>query len=188
MRVQAFLKACCCCTPSCVFVVVSLKGGSPLHSTVFGGEHKRRPRGGCASSLAPGRAEAPATHARNRTKSGRPLPHEHSHKLKVLRRRASLCAPETRGVATRARVDVPALIPALTPASVPRGWQWRRRRRRLLQSRGGMRMRTVRWRKSSSTTRHSGPVHSAPLADASAASFIEAGRADGRRWQFLAAI
>ena len=42
--------------------------------------------------------------------------------------------------------------------------------------------------KSSSTTRHSGPVHSAPLVDASAALFswvfIEAGT-DGRRWRFL---
>ena len=102
--------------------ILAMKGGSTFRSWCDS-EHKLRPQGGHASSLGPGRAEAPATHARNRTKSGRPLPHEPPHKLTrehpdVLRRRASLCAPVTRGV----RGDVPALASALAPASVPCGW------------------------------------------------------------------
>ena len=52
------------------------KGGSPFRSWCSGEHNKLRPQGGRASSLGPGRAEAPATHARNRTKSGRSLPHE----------------------------------------------------------------------------------------------------------------
>ena len=56
--------------------ILAMKGGSPFRSWCDS-EHKLiRPGGGRASSLGPGRAEAPATHARNRTKSGRPLPHE----------------------------------------------------------------------------------------------------------------
>ena len=72
------------------------------------------------------------------------------------------------GVHGGVRAEVPALAPALAPASVHRRWQWRRRRRRLLrpQSRGSNRR-----MKSSGTTRHSGPVLSAPLVDASAALF-----------------
>ena len=63
--------------PSCPSFadIGGFKGGSPLRSWC-GGQHKLRPRSGRASSLGPGRAEAPATHVRNRAKSGRPLPHE----------------------------------------------------------------------------------------------------------------
>jgi len=51
-----------------------INGGSPLRSWC-NSEHKLRARGGRVSSgvpLGPGRAEAPATHARRRTKSVRP--------------------------------------------------------------------------------------------------------------------
>ena len=51
-----------------------INGGSPLRSWC-NSEHKLRPRAGRVSSgvpLGPGRAEAPATHARRRTKSVRP--------------------------------------------------------------------------------------------------------------------
>ena len=51
-----------------------INGGSPLRSWCSS-EHKLRPRAGRVSSgvpLGPGRAEAPATHARRRTKSVRP--------------------------------------------------------------------------------------------------------------------
>ena len=65
--------------PSCPSFADRLAGGalikgSPLRSWCKS-EHKLRARGGRVSSgvpLGPGRAEAPATHARRRTKSVRP--------------------------------------------------------------------------------------------------------------------